>query len=154
MMKKYVLLEYRNLKLLIDEECSLEPFLAHSNEIETLAKETKYFYAHMLKFTEDEVANIETKRRDLISKVGYDIIGVPFSPHDAELYAQHHKLDYTVLELGDHTHTNKIAEREHERINIDVEKPLKTLAVHHVNNSYHKNLTEYIEYLIKKDLDI
>lgn len=66
-----------------------------------------------------------------------------------------------VLSINDNTSTqdDKQASEKHEnikfqRINVDVEKPLKTLAVRHVNNSSHKNLAKYIEYLIKKDLDL
>lgn len=104
----------------------------------------------LMSATPDQSAALEKEKQQLTSKIGYNIIGVPFTNHDAELYALDKKLDYTELHLEYVVNL----EREHERINIDVEKPVKTLAVRHVNNSNHKNLAKYIEYLIKKDLGI
>lgn len=140
---KYNLLKHKNMKLLISDECSREILLTYLPEIEALAKKVSHFYANLMHATNDDAASIEAEKKLLLSKIGYNIIGLPFSNHDAELYALDKKLNYKILQLI-----------EYERINVDVEKPLKTLAVRHINNSEHKNLAKYIEYLIKKDLGL
>lgn len=151
---KHVLIKYKKIKLLINEGCSSEHLLVHLTEIESLEKKVSHFYANLLTVNKDEAEAIEAEKQRLISKIGYNIVGVPFTNQDAELYALDKKLDYTVLQLEDGVHVDKAPERKYERINIDVEKPLKTLAVKHVNNSHHRNLAQYIEYLIKKDLGL
>lgn len=140
---KYNLLKHKNMKLLISDECSREILLTYLPEIEALGEKVSHFYANLMHATNDDAASIEAEKKLLLSKIGYNIIGLPFSNHDAELYALDKKLAYKELQLI-----------EYERINIDVEKPLKTLAVRHINNSEHKNLAKYIEYLIKKDLGL
>lgn len=147
---KYVLIKHKNLKLLIDEELQMQPLLVHLHEIEALADKVKEFYRNLLSASPHQIEKLEQERAILLSKIGYKIIGVPFTAHDAELYALDKKLEYTELQLAN----EKQVDIQYERINIDVEKPLKTLAVRHVNNSSHKNLAKYIEYLIKKDLGI
>ncbi len=145
---KYVLVKYKDIKLLINEGCSAEALIKHIAEIEELSKRLENFYLNVFNANADEVPAIEYERRQLISKIGYKITGEPFTNEDAELYALNEKLDYTEL------HLEAPPRKEYERINIDVEKPIKTLAVKHVNNSQYKNLAQYIEHLIKKDLGI
>lgn len=58
----------------------------------------------MLTANKDEVAAIESKKQRLISKIGYNIIGVPFTNQDDELYALEKNLDYTELQLEGFTH--------------------------------------------------
>lgn len=140
---KYNLFKHKNVKLLISEECTREILLEHLQEIEALAEKVSHFYANLMHATQADAAIIEAEKKLLLSKIGFNIIGLPFSNHDAKLYALEKKLFYKEVQLI-----------EYERINIDVEKPLKTLAVRHINNSEHKNLAKYIEYLIKKDLGI
>lgn len=140
---KYNLVRHKNIKLLISDECSREILLEHLPEIEALAEKVSHFYTNLMHATQDDAASIEAEKKLLLSKIGFNIIGLPFSNHDAELYALDKKLNYKILQLI-----------EYERINVDVEKPLKTLAVRHINNSEHKNLAQYIEYLIKKDLGL
>ena len=143
---KYLLIRYKNIKLLVNESCDMQPLIAHIQSIESLAKKVNGFYKNLKNATDQDASSIEQEKQQLISKIGYKIIGVPFTHQDAELYALDKKLDYADMELE--------YEREYQRISIDVEKPLKTMAVRHVNNSHFKNLTQYIEYLIKKDLGI
>lgn len=147
---KYVLVKYKNIKLLVNEGCNMQLLLEQLQGIEALSGKVSGFYMDLMNATPEQSAAIEKEKQQLTSKIGYKIIGVPFTNHDAELYALNEKLEYTELQLE----RDKHAVMEYERINIDVEKPLKTLAVRHVNNSNHKNLTKYIEYLIKKDLGI
>ena len=143
---KYVLIKYKNIKLLVNDGCDMQPLIEHIRSIESLAEKVNGFYMKLINATQEDASALEKEKQQLTSKIGYKIIGVPFTNQDAELYALDKKLDYTELELN--------FEREYQRINIDVEKPLKTLAVRHVNNSQFKNLAQYIEHLIKKDLGI
>lgn len=143
---KYVLIKYKKIKLLVNEGCDMQPLIEHIRSIESLAEKVNGFYMKLINATQEDATALEKEKQQLTSKIGYKIIGVPFTNQDAELYALDKKLDYTELELN--------CEREYQRINIDVEKPLKTLAVRHVNNSQFKNLAQYIEHLIKKDLGI
>lgn len=143
---KYVLIKYKNIKLLVHESCDMQPLIEHIQSIESLVEKVNGFYMNLINASQEEASALEKEKQQLISKIGYKIIGVPFTNQDAELYALDKKLDYTELELN--------CEREYQRLNINIEKPLKTLAVRHVNNSQFKNLAQYIEYLIKKDLGI
>lgn len=140
---KYNLFKHNKIKLLISEDCTREILLEHLQEIEALAEKVSNFYANLMHTNQADAAMIEAEKKLLLSKIGFNIIGLPFSNHDAELYALDKKFEYKIIYLI-----------EYERINVDVEKPLKTLAVRHINNSQHKNLAKYIEYLIKKDLGI
>jgi hypothetical protein len=143
---KYVLIKYKNIKILVNDSCDMQPIMDHLERIDALNKKVSGFYMNLMNANQDLSSSIEYDRQQIISKIGYNIIGVPFTNHDAELYAIDKKLEYTELHLN--------VDIEYERINVDVEKPIKTLAVRHVNNSEHKNLAKYIEYLIKKDLGI
>lgn len=143
---KYVLIKYKNIKLLVNEGCDMQPLIEHIQSIESLVEKVNGFYMNLINASQEEASALEKEKQQLTSKIGYKIIGIPFTNQDAELYALDKKLDYTELELN--------CEREYQRLNIDIEKPLKTLAVRHVNNSQFKNLAQYIEYLIKKDLGI
>lgn len=143
---KYVLIKYKNIKLLVNEVCDMKPMLEQLPNIEALAEKVSGFYMNLMNVNQEQSSALEKEKQQLTSKIGYKIIGVPFTNQDAELYALDKKLEYTEFQLN--------VDIEYERINIDVEKPLKTLAVRHVNNSTHKNLAKYIEYLIKKDLGI
>lgn len=147
---KHVLVKYKNIKLLVNEGCDMQPMLEQLQSIEALTEKVNDLYINLVNATPEQFSDLEKERQQLISKIGYKIIGVPFTNQDAELYALDKKMEYKELVLSKEMH----ADIEYERINIDVEKPLKTLAVRHVNNSSHKNLAAYIEYLIKKDLGI
>lgn len=96
---KYVLIKYKNIKLLINEGCDSRTLLNHLTEIEALNAQLTSFYANLMNATTENGKKIEAEKRSLISKIGYKIIGVPFSNHDAELYALDKKLTYEVLEL-------------------------------------------------------
>lgn len=147
---KYVLIKYKNIKLLVNEGCDMQPLIEHIQSIESLAEKVSSFYVNLMNATTEQSSELEKEKQKLISLIGYNIIGVPFTNQDAELYALDKKLKYTELQLTN----DKQLDVEYERINIDVEKPLKTLAVRHVNNSTHQNLAQYIQFLIKKDLGI
>lgn len=134
----------------------MQPLLDNLVEIEMLAEKVNAFYKNLMSATKEDSTALEKQKRALVSKIGYNIIGVPFTNQDAQMYALDKKLDFEELELhGNLGNKNAMKETkcEFEHINIRVRKPLKTLAVKHVNNSDHKNLTQYIEYLIKKDLE-
>lgn len=150
---KYVLIKYKNIKLLVNEGCDMQPLIEHLQDIEILSEKVNIFLSDFMNATPEQSAALEKEKQHLTSKIGYKIIGLPFTNNEAELYALDKKLDYEELQLEYSAHARKTPEREYERININVEKPLKTLAVKHVNNSNHRNLAEYIEYLIKKDLN-
>jgi len=96
---KYVLIKHKNLKLLINERLHMQPLVDCLLEIEDLADRVTKLYKNVLNATDKEINNIEKQKKALTSKIGYKIIGVPFSNHDAELYALNNKLEYTELEL-------------------------------------------------------
>lgn len=143
---KYVLIKYKKIKLLVNEWCDMQPLIEQLQSIEALAEKVNDFYINLMNVTQEQCSALEKEKQQLISKIGYKIIGVPFTNQDAELYALDKKLKYREFQINE--------DIEYERININVKKPLKTLAVRHLKNSEHKNLAKYIEYLIKKDLGI
>lgn len=100
---KYTLIKYNNLKLLVNELEDPSPLISRLPEIEALAVDVKEFYSNLLNVSESETKAIEDKRKLLIEKIGYQIIGVPFTNHDAELYAIDKKLEYDILEIHGNT---------------------------------------------------
>lgn len=96
---KYVLIKHKDLKLLVNEGLHMQPFLEHLSEIVTLAEKVNHFHRNLLNATAEEGRQLENKARSLTSKIGYKIIGIPFTNHDAELYALDKKLDFETLEL-------------------------------------------------------
>lgn len=103
---KYVLIKYKKLNLLINEGLNSKPLIEHLEEIELLNKEVICFYKNMLNADDESSKKITKKQQTLISKIGYKIIGVPFTNHDAELYAIDKELDYQILELKKKPLTN------------------------------------------------
>jgi len=100
---KYALIKYKNLKLLINEGLQMQPLIEHLHDIEILADKVNAFYANLLNNKSDQAKKLEQEKSSLLSKIGYTIIGVPFTNHDAELYALDKQLEFDVLEL----HGNK-----------------------------------------------
>ncbi len=101
---KYVLVKYKKIKLLINDGLHMQPLIEHLTEIEQLNDAVNDFYKNLLTATSDQGAELETRKRELTSKIGYKIIGVPFTGHDAELYALDKNISYDELEL--HGNTN------------------------------------------------
>ena len=77
----------------------MQPLIDNLLELENLAGKVTKLYKNVLNATDKEINNLEKQKEALTSKIGYKIIGVPFSNHDAELYALNNKLEYTELEL-------------------------------------------------------
>ncbi|MGR2849164.1 hypothetical protein [Vibrio vulnificus] len=96
---KYVLVKYKNIKLLINEGCSSQPLIDHLSEIDDLNDKVSHFYANLMNATTEDGKKIEAEKQSLMSKIGYNIVGVPFSNQDAELFALDRKLTYEILEL-------------------------------------------------------
>lgn len=96
---KYVLIKYKGLKLLINDGLHTQPLIDNLLAIESLAEKVNDFYANLMTATKQQGEALEKEKQALTSKIGYKIIGVPFTNHDAELYALDKKLDYEVLEL-------------------------------------------------------
>lgn len=109
---KYTLIKYNNLKLLVNELEDAQPLIARLPEVEALAVDVKEFYSNLLNVSESETKAIEDKRKLLIEKIGYQIIGVPFTNHDAELYALDKKLEYEILEIHGNTSKANAAKEE------------------------------------------
>lgn len=109
---KYVLIKYKEMRLLINEGLDIAPLLANLHELETLNCKVIDFYKDMLTSTKEEGAALECQRTSLASKIGYKIIGVPFTNHDAELYALDRKLDYTVFDLHGNTGNANAAQKQ------------------------------------------
>lgn len=96
---KYVLVKYKNIKLLINEGLHVQPLIENLSEIELMAEKVVVFYKNMLNATKEDGKKLDQEKAALMSKIGYKIIGVPFTNHDAELYAIDKKLDYESLVL-------------------------------------------------------
>ena len=144
---RYVLVKYQRLKLLVEDHEDISSLLPLLADIVDLESRVGAFFRDILNADHATGAALDQEAVELMEQIGYAIGGVPFTRYDAELYALDRKLDYDVLELHGNTgnsHAKKTDEREYEQINIRVEKPLKTLAVRHVCNSEHKNLTQYL----------
>jgi len=77
----------------------MQPLIEHIQSIESLAKKANSFYTNIKNATYQESSTLEKEKKQLISKIGYKIIGVPFTHQDAELYALDNKLDYADMEL-------------------------------------------------------
>lgn len=109
---KYVLIKYKNIKLLINEGVQIQPLLSHLSEIENLASRVNEFHKNILTAKKNDGALLEKEAAALISKIGYKIIGTPLSNHDAELYALNKKLEYSELELHGNTGKTNAAKVE------------------------------------------
>lgn len=96
---KYYLVIYENLKLLVKQGSDLKLLVDQLDEIERLEKKVNSVYLNSLnidslKANNENIALIKKERSNLYNKIGYEIIGVPFTENDAELYAIDKKLDY------------------------------------------------------------
>lgn len=109
---KYTLIKYKNLKMLVNELEDAQPLIARLPEIEALAEDVKGFYSNLLTASDSDVEALESKQKALIEKIGYQIIGVPFTNHDAELYALDKKLEYDILEIHGNTGKANAAKEE------------------------------------------
>lgn len=96
---KYVLIKHKDVKLLVNEGLHMQPLLCHLHEIEILAEKVNELHRNLLNATKEKAQQLEHEARELTSKIGYKIIGVPFTNHDAELYAINKQLDFETLEL-------------------------------------------------------
>ena len=98
----YVLVKYKHIKLLINEGCDSQPLLKHLADIEALYAKVAQFYENLMTVDSAEGAQLDKEKRQLISKIGYNITGVPFTNQDAELYAINNKLEFNELcvEIG------------------------------------------------------
>lgn len=93
----YTLLTHNELNLLFDSGADSGAVIAHIDEIEALADEVNAFYRNLLSASKEQAAELESKRQALLKKIGVNIIGVPFTNHDAMLYALDRKLSFTQL---------------------------------------------------------
>ena len=100
---KYVLIKYKHIKLLINEGLEMQPLINHLSEIEALEKKVSVFYKNVMTAKKGEGESLQKEADAIISKIGYRITGVPFTLHEAELYALDKKLDYEILELHGNT---------------------------------------------------
>ncbi|AOY11829.1 hypothetical protein BGL48_11945 [Salinivibrio sp. SS3] len=96
----YTLLTHNELNLLFDAGADSSAVIAHIDEIETLAVEVNNFYENLLSASNEKAAELEAKRQALLKKIGVNIIGVPFTNHDATLYALDRKLNFTRIEIN------------------------------------------------------
>ena len=106
---KYVLIKYKGLKLLINEGLHMQPLIDNLVKIELLAERVSDFYANLMSASKSDGEALEKERQTLTSKIGYKIIGVPFTNQDAELYALDKQLSYEVLELHGNVGNNNSA---------------------------------------------
>lgn len=97
----YTLLTHNELNLLFDANADSSAVIAHIDEIEALADEVNAFYSNLLTASKEQAAELEAKRQRLLEKIGVNIIGVPFTNHDATLYALEKKLSFTQIQVSD-----------------------------------------------------
>ncbi|MPX91415.1 hypothetical protein [Salinivibrio sp. VYel1] len=96
---QYTLLTHNELNLLFDAGADSGVVIAHIEEIQTLADEMNAFYENLLTASNEQATELEAKRQGLLKKIGFNIIGVPFTNHDAELYAVDRGLHVERLDL-------------------------------------------------------
>lgn len=77
----------------------MDPLLNLLPEIEQLVEKVNNFYGNLMNATREEGVALEEERRLLTTKIGYIIIGVPFTNGDAELYALDKNLEYSEVQL-------------------------------------------------------
>jgi hypothetical protein len=117
---KYTLVKYKKIKLLVNEGLQMQPLIDHLFDIEVLNEKVTSFYKNVLNEGGESAAAIASEQQALISKIGYKIIGVPFTNHDAELYALDKKLDYEILELHGNTGKTNAAKNETKQSQIQM----------------------------------
>ena len=117
---KYVLIRYKKIKLLINEKESIQPLIENLSDIEQLNKDVNGFYEKLFRLTGEQGSELELKKQNLISKIGYEIIGVPFTNQDAELYALDRGLNYTELELHGNVGKTNAAKAETKQSQIQM----------------------------------
>lgn len=98
--------------MLVNELEDAQPLISRLPAIEALAEDVKEFYSNLLTGSDSDVEALESKQKALIEKIGYQIIGVPFTNHDAELYALDKKLEYDILEIHGNTGKANAAKEE------------------------------------------
>lgn len=129
---KYVLIKFKNLKLLVHEGIQIDNLISELKDIELLAEKVNNFYANLITATKEQGAALDKEKQALITKIGYKIIGVPFTNHDAELYALDKKIDYEVLKLhGNNGRTNAMQgdQKKESQIQMRVTTKQKTIWV-------------------------
>jgi hypothetical protein len=85
---KYTLIKYKNIKLLINKKLSTQPIIDNLSEIERLHNNLLALEENSPNITSESIKLFEQRKKQLINKIGYSVIGIPFTNQDAELYAQ------------------------------------------------------------------
>jgi hypothetical protein len=97
---EYVIVEIKEFRFLCSVDEQLEPLLNKIPEIEVLAKDCKAFIMNALHETREAGQKLDERKAELMGEIGYNIIGFPFTNHEAISYAHNKKLSYTILELN------------------------------------------------------
>ncbi len=97
---EYVIVEIKGFSFLCSVDEQLDSLLNKMPEIELLAKDCKTFIINALHETREAGQKLDERKAKLMREIGYNIIGFPFTNHEALSYAHNKKLNYTILELS------------------------------------------------------
>ena len=102
--KKLRIIKHQDLTILVlNDKLSLDVFLTNLSEILRLDTDTKRNFKNLLDADIEEKMNDVAQRKEtLVQVLGVekeDIIGVPFSTHNAELYALNNNIEYEIIEI-------------------------------------------------------
>lgn len=82
-----------DVKLLIGADDAIAAIERHIEEVEALHAKVNEFYKNLLDAAPGEGTAIDAEVKALQEKIGYKIVGVPFTNHDAELYVLDRKIN-------------------------------------------------------------
>lgn len=108
-----VLLKYKELSILVDENADMELFTKNVEHIYRFFEQYKAYVSNLMDATEEDTRRL-TQMKDELSEFIEDsgVIGAPFDNHDALLYALDRNVDYKVLEIHGNTGKANAAKEE------------------------------------------
>lgn len=99
---KKILLKYKDIKLLVNEDVDIQHFIDNKELIVQLHDAMNQFTTNLLNQSDDDAKKIDELKQKLAEFVMHsDVIGFPFHMKDAELYALDNNIEYEILEIND-----------------------------------------------------
>lgn len=141
----WVLVKYKNIKLLVEDNLDTNSLIENLKEIEILNFKFKEICENMLLQSKGDIFRFNQQKDLLLRRIGGAVIGAPFTTHDAELYALGKGLIYTEIELQEPQEEKKAV------ITFNLPQSLKNKIVHSAN-SRKMSLQAFMLDLIKKNL--
>lgn len=137
----FVLIKYRDIKMLAGGDVDISAITANLKEINELNSCLKALRKGSLNASPDDVARYDDKRDAIIKKIGFAIIGAPFTTDDAEIFARDRQIDYDEVEIEDKPAV----------ITFNLPQEMKTKIVK-AANSHKMNLQTFMIEMIKKNI--